>query len=50
MSAAKKKPGELTVSEYWDKYGLMIANKNGYICTAEQKGHNCKKKTVSMAA
>ena len=46
MSAAKKnkEPGELTVSEYWDKYSLMIANKNGYICTAEQKGHNCRKK------
>ena len=44
MSAAKKKPGELTVSEYWDEYGLMIANKNGYICSAREKGHICREK------
>ena len=44
MSAAKKKPGELTVSEYWDEYGLLVANKSGYQCAAERGGHNCRKK------
>lgn len=46
MSAAKKnkEPGELTVSEYWDEYGLLVANKSGYQCAAERGGHNCRKK------
>ena len=46
MSAAQhdKKPGDLTVSEYWNEYGLMVANKNGYRCAAEQNGHNCRTK------
>lgn len=44
MSAAQKKPGDLTVSEYWDEYGLLVANKSGYQCAAERGGHNCRKK------
>ena len=44
MSAVKKKPGDLTVSEYWDEYGLLVANKSGYQCAAERGGHNCRKK------
>ena len=44
MSAVKKKPGDLTVSEYWNEYGLLVANKSGYQCAAERGGHNCRKK------
>lgn len=44
MSAAQKKPGDLTVSEYWDEYGLLVANKNGYICSAREVGHICREK------